>query len=113
MLAHLVVVGFQELDLSAEAFILNDSPREAYYAQKVSTSLPGYVKLLSKQLAGLLLLVYVHPTAQPFVSPILTDSVGCGVLGMGNKGAVLGNLFSKLIGFGKGCCKFMIELVVF
>jgi hypothetical protein len=58
------VIGLQELDLSAEAFLLNDSPREDYWSVAIQNGFRDladkYIKLMSKQLVGMLILVYVQ-----------------------------------------------------
>ena len=48
-------IGFQELDLSKEAFLLNNSSHEAIWTSPIETALAArgaYAKLLSKQLVG-------------------------------------------------------------
>eukprot|EP00158_Paraphelidium_tribonemae_P005747 Partr_v1_DN27507_c0_g1_i1_m30757 putative Synaptojanin len=90
--ADLYFIGFQEVDLSAEAFLLNDTAREEYWEAIISKclSLSGrqYVKLVSRQLAGILMFAYCVDHLRPHVSDVCTDIRGCGVLGFGNKGAV-------------------------
>jgi phosphatidylinositol-bisphosphatase len=90
----LYVIGFQELDLSAEAFLLNDSPREEFWAAAVENTLSTYVgspyrKIASKQLVGILILVYGKKNLCNMISDVQCDSQGCGIMGMmGNKGGV-------------------------
>eukprot|EP00128_Syssomonas_multiformis_P012082 Colp12_sorted_trinity150504_noHs@19516 len=85
-------IGFQELDLSAEAFVFNDSTREEDWAKCIEAGLgPNntYVKLKSKQLVGMLLTIYVKASLQPHISDVQAEMVGTGIMGMmGNKGGV-------------------------
>ena len=102
-----VVVGFQELDLSAETFLLNNSSKARPWEDAISSALnqrddveahavPGgggsaskYTHVVSKQLVGILLVVFVKSSLGAHVSVVGTDSAGVGVLGvMGNKGGV-------------------------
>ncbi|CAG8439804.1 7372_t:CDS:10 [Ambispora gerdemannii] len=86
-------IGFQELDLSAEAFILNDNTREEDWTRAVARGLgdraTNYWKIVSKQLVGLLLMVFVRKEHVTIVKDVQTDSAGVGIMGMmGNKGGV-------------------------
>jgi phosphatidylinositol-bisphosphatase len=99
-----VILGFQEVDLSAEAFLLNDSSREAFWSSAVenclSKSSRGYRKIATKQLVGMLLLIYLRADWEKHASRVFTDTAGCGILGMmGNKGAVAARfqLFDSVI----------------
>lgn len=92
-LPDLYVIGFQELDLSAEAFLLNDSPREDFWSLAIENGLKDYAgfyhKVASKQLVGMLLIIYVKRSLLPHVGDVSADSAGCGIMGMmGNKGGV-------------------------
>eukprot|EP00048_Salpingoeca_helianthica_P022785 m.20360 g.20360 ORF g.20360 m.20360 type:complete len:907 (+) comp7810_c0_seq1:39-2759(+) len=86
------VLGFQELDLTAEAFIFNDSTREEDWSAAIEASFHdghNYRKLKSKQLVGMLLMVYVRAELLPFIKDVQADAQGTGILGMmGNKGGV-------------------------
>ncbi|KAI0240548.1 hypothetical protein L0F63_007435 [Massospora cicadina] len=89
----LYVLGFQELDLSAEAYLLNDSLREEEWCAAVIQGLGSwaghYTKLISKQLVGMFLVIFVKVCHVGDVSDLATDSAGVGIMGMmGNKGAV-------------------------
>eukprot|EP00038_Savillea_parva_P030608 m.78922 g.78922 ORF g.78922 m.78922 type:complete len:749 (+) comp9257_c0_seq2:202-2448(+) len=85
-------IGFQELDLSKEAFLLNNSSHEAIWTSPIETALAArgtYAKLLSKQLVGILLMIYIKTDLLPHVEGLVSASEGTGILGMmGNKGGV-------------------------
>ena len=83
------VFGFQELDTSTEAYIVQDYKREAEWSLLIEKKLKDYTKIISKQLVGMLVLVYVKSSLENYVSNVQTDCIGTGLLGMiGNKGAV-------------------------
>ncbi|KAF9954163.1 hypothetical protein BGZ65_004210 [Modicella reniformis] len=84
------VICFQELDLSAEAYIVLDAAKEEEWTQVISESLgAGYHKIISKQLVGLLIIMYVAEDHANYVKEVTVDSAGVGMLGMlGNKGGV-------------------------
>ncbi|KAK7476272.1 hypothetical protein BaRGS_00032465, partial [Batillaria attramentaria] len=85
-------IGFQELDLSREAFIFSESAREAEWQEAVKTYLhprAKYRKVKSVRLVGILLIVYIKEELCKYVSFIDCDSVATGIMGiMGNKGGV-------------------------
>ncbi|BFZ10183.1 hypothetical protein BsWGS_13221 [Bradybaena similaris] len=85
-------LGFQELDLSKEAFIFMDTSRESDWLDKltkcVNTKVP-YKKVKSIRLVGILLVVFIQEKHENFISHIDSDSVATGIMGiMGNKGGV-------------------------
>ncbi|XP_076445234.1 inositol polyphosphate 5-phosphatase OCRL-like isoform X2 [Babylonia areolata] len=85
-------IGFQELDLSREAFIFNESAREAEWQEAVKDCLHAkgrYRKVKSVRLVGILLIVYITEKLAKHVSFLDTDTVPTGIMGiMGNKGGV-------------------------
>ncbi|EFA77723.1 RhoGAP domain-containing protein [Heterostelium album PN500] len=85
-------IGFQELDLTAEALLLGDTTRALPWEQAIAASLATqgeYVKLLSRQLVGILLFVYVRKEHRPHITHVLSDIAAVGIMGMmGNKGGV-------------------------
>ncbi|KAI0088373.1 Endonuclease/exonuclease/phosphatase [Irpex rosettiformis] len=91
--SDLIVLGFQELDLSAGALLYStETTREDAWFGAAMAGLgekaEHYVKLVSKQLVGMLLLVIVKRSLRGSFSQIQTASVGAGIMGlMGNKGA--------------------------
>ncbi|KAL6061671.1 phosphoinositide 5-phosphatase [Balamuthia mandrillaris] len=91
----LVAIGFQELDLSAEALILGDkkksqkaTPWELEIMNSIS-KMGNYSLVASKQLVGILLLLYVKQEHVPFIKDLQIGSAAVGIMGMmGNKGGV-------------------------
>lgn len=85
-------IGFQELDLSKENFLLNNSSYEDMWTPAIEMSLRKkgeYTKLVSKQLVGMLLVIFVHSKHVGHISDVATASEGTGIMGlMGNKGGV-------------------------
>ncbi|EGC34737.1 inositol 5-phosphatase 4 [Dictyostelium purpureum] len=83
-------IGFQELDLTAEALLLGDTTRSLPWEQHILSTLGGdYVKLLSKQLVGILLCVYVRKEHRQHIAHVQSDIAAVGIMGMmGNKGGV-------------------------
>lgn len=85
-------IGFQELDLSKEAFLFNDSIREEEWHKKVVMCLHQdgiYIKLKLIRLVGMMLLVFIQERHIPYVDEVIAETVGTGIMGkMGNKGAV-------------------------
>lgn len=85
----LLVFGFQELDTSTEAYLVQDSKREEKWSALIEKTLTNYSKIISKQLVGMLILVYIKSSHEKDVSQVNVESLGTGLLGMmGNKGAV-------------------------
>ncbi|KAJ3096079.1 hypothetical protein HDU97_006225 [Phlyctochytrium planicorne] len=100
----IVLQRFQELDLSTEAYILSDRTKEDEWCAAIERSLGStYVKVgfyvekmslsgnkvASKQLVGMLVVVYLSESHAGRISEISCEAVGTGLLGMmGNKGAV-------------------------
>jgi len=85
-------LGFQELDLTAEALLLGDTARAAPWEQaglRALQQLGPYKVMLSKQLVGMLLCVYVRTDLVPVLHCPLSAAAGVGIMGMmGNKGGV-------------------------
>ncbi|KAI9596347.1 Endonuclease/exonuclease/phosphatase, partial [Syncephalis fuscata] len=81
------------LDLSAEAYLIADTTREEMWCGAIETTLnqspDKYVKIISRQLIGMLIVVYVKCSISDQVREVTSASIGCGLMGMmGNKGAV-------------------------
>jgi hypothetical protein len=85
----LFVFGFQELDTSTEAYLVQDSTREGEWSFLIEKTLKNHSKVASKQLVGMLILIYVKSNKEKYVSQVNVESLGTGLLGiLGNKGAV-------------------------
>ena len=88
----LYVLGFQELDLSKEAFLFAESIKEEEWTVMVKASLhhdAKYSLVKSIRLIGMLLLVFTRDEHVSHVSNISVDTVGTGIMGqLGNKGGV-------------------------
>jgi len=85
-------IGFQELDLSTEAFVFAESIKEEEWTEKVRESLhPGakYQLVKSIRLVGMMLLIWTREEHVEYVTNISADTVGNGIMGkLGNKGGV-------------------------
>ncbi|CAG0918022.1 unnamed protein product [Notodromas monacha] len=88
----LYAIAFQELDLSKEAFLFNDTPKEDEWTRAVITSLhpkARYRKKKQVRLVGMLLFVFVQERHDAYVTSLGGEVVGTGIMGkMGNKGGV-------------------------
>ncbi|KAJ2223097.1 hypothetical protein H4R99_007035 [Coemansia sp. RSA 1722] len=92
-LPELVVLGFQELEAGAEAFVYNNEVKAGEWSEAVEQAMGGarysYSALVSKQLIGMFIKVYARIDVLAHIRYVQTASVGCGIMGMvGNKGAV-------------------------
>nr|XP_021532814.1 type II inositol 1,4,5-trisphosphate 5-phosphatase [Aotus nancymaae] len=91
-------VGFQELDLSKEAFFFHDTPKEEEWFKAVSEGLhpdAKYAKVKLIRLVGIMLLLYVKQEHAAYISEVEAETVGTEsedgeslLIGLGNKGGV-------------------------
>lgn len=84
------VLCFQELDLSAEAYIVFDGAKEEEWTRAIAESLgSGYQKVTSKQLVGLLIIMFAAVDQAKYIKEVTAHSVGVGIMNiLANKGGV-------------------------
>jgi phosphatidylinositol-bisphosphatase len=89
---HVFALGFQELDLSAEALVVKDLARETEWIDSITAALKEvgkYKRIHSVRLVGMLLVVFVEQSVARFVTEVDSDEIATGIMGiMGNKGGV-------------------------
>lgn len=94
--ADLIVIGFQEADRSAEAYMSNNNLRKDGLEVKIAEAIDfvygettKYKMVASRMLVGLFVIVFAKEELHKNISHISVSSVACGMMGVvGNKGAV-------------------------
>lgn len=77
-------IGFQELDLSKEAFLFNDNKKEDYWLQICEQSLHPerqYFLLKKIRLIGMMLIIFAAREFRQFIKNVAAETVGTGILG--------------------------------
>ncbi|KAI2802080.1 hypothetical protein BLOT_010272 [Blomia tropicalis] len=89
---HIYAIGFQELDLSKEAYIFDNYEKGNAWLELCKRSLhtgKKYTMLRHHRLIGMMIIVFVSDDILPHIKNVDTAHVGTGILGkMGNKGGV-------------------------
>ncbi|GJJ76969.1 inositol polyphosphate 5-phosphatase INPP5B/F [Entomortierella parvispora] len=84
------VLCFQELDLSAEAYIVFDGSKEEEWTRAIADSLgTNYKRVMSKQLVGLFIIMFAAEDHVEYIKEVTTHAAGVGIMGiLANKGGV-------------------------
>lgn len=85
-------IGFQELDLSKETFLFDQTPRDEEWYRAVLTTVnkrTKYAVVKKVRLVGMLLIVLIKIKHLDYIDKVDWVTVGTGIMGkMGNKGGV-------------------------
>lgn len=85
-------IGFQELDLSKETFLFDQTAREDEWYRAVLLGIDTrvkYAEVRRVRLVGMMLIVLIKEQYLMHVDNVLWDTIGTGIMGkMGNKGGV-------------------------
>ncbi|GFS41274.1 type II inositol 1,4,5-trisphosphate 5-phosphatase [Nephila pilipes] len=86
------VVGFQELDLSKEAYVFTDTPKEEEWLEAVKQGLStdtNYKMVKLIRIVGIMMIVFIKEELYEHVRNVAAETVGTGIMGkLGNKGGV-------------------------
>lgn len=85
-------VGFQELDLSKETFLFDQTVREDEWFRAVLAGVDKrarYIEVKKVRLVGMMLIVLIKEKHYRYIDNLIWDTIGTGIMGkMGNKGGV-------------------------
>jgi phosphatidylinositol-bisphosphatase len=89
----IIAVGLQEIDMSAQAMIKNETEQCEIWSNlldsEVQKAKNKYCRLISKQMVGLFLSIYIKEKFWNKVKNFKCESLGLGAMGrMGNKGGI-------------------------
>lgn len=77
-------IGFQELDLSNQAFLLGDSPKEEMWFKACKEGLhpkASYDCIKLVRLVGMMLIVFIKKELKQYVTNVSAEVIGTGILG--------------------------------
>eukprot|EP00762_Andalucia_godoyi_P000848 ANDGO_03734.mRNA.1 Polyphosphatidylinositol phosphatase INP53 len=91
--SDIIAIGFQEIDMTAGALVTQETANGKFWEDSVTATLSRsstkYVRLVAKQLVGILIVVYVKEEHMMYVKNVQTKYQAVGIMGiMGNKGGV-------------------------
>jgi hypothetical protein len=89
----LIALGFQEIDMSVNSVLVNDTSKSKTWIEKIEKELKilkeKYFCLSQSQISGILLIIYVLEKHKKNITNIQIDQVACGIMNvLGNKGGV-------------------------
>eukprot|EP00759_Apiculatamorpha_spiralis_P022849 PhF_6_TR26716/c0_g1_i2/m.39097/K01099/INPP5B_F; inositol polyphosphate 5-phosphatase INPP5B/F len=84
----IVCISLQEVDMRAQAFVMQGKRREHWHSEFVKALGHGYTEVASLHLVGMLVEVWVKNIHSPFLRNVRAAHCGTGTMGMGNKGAL-------------------------